>query len=95
MLLRFRGFQAAPLRKKASGLFLSRGRGMCFWKRPASTYCQKAIWMRPPPKLFCHKNTVRYRLSKLHEILDPYSNDKEFHENLSIAVRIYMLSQFL
>ena len=46
-------------------------------------------------KLFCHKNTVRYRLSKLHEILDPYSNDKEFHENLSIAVRIYMLSQFL
>lgn len=46
-------------------------------------------------KLFCHKNTARYRLSKLHEILDPYSNDKEFHENLSIAVRIYMLSQFL
>ncbi len=46
-------------------------------------------------KLFCHKNTVRYRLAKLHEILDPGSNDKEFQENLSIAIRIYMLTQFL
>lgn len=46
-------------------------------------------------KLFCHKNTVRYRLANLHRLLDPYSNDKEFHENLSIAVRIYLLSRFL
>lgn len=46
-------------------------------------------------KLFCHKNTIRYRLAKLHELLDPGSNDKEFHENLSIAIRIYMLAQFL
>ncbi len=46
-------------------------------------------------KLFCHTNTIRYRLSKLHTLLDPSSNDKEFFENLSIAVRIFMLSQFL
>lgn len=46
-------------------------------------------------KLFCHKNTIRYRLAKLHEILDPHSNDKEFHENLSMAIRIYMMTQFL
>lgn len=46
-------------------------------------------------KMFCHSNTIRYRLSKLHEILDPASNDKEFYENLSMAIRIYLLSQFL
>ena len=43
-------------------------------------------------KLFCHKNTVRYRLSKLHEILDPYSNDKEFHENLYRRQNIYAVA---
>lgn len=46
-------------------------------------------------RMFCHTNTIRYRLSKLHEILDETSNDKEFYENLSMAIRIYMLSQFL
>ena len=46
-------------------------------------------------KLFFHKNTVRYRLSKMHELLDPSSNEKEFSENLSIAIKIYMLNQFL
>ncbi|MEE0797062.1 MAG: PucR family transcriptional regulator [Anaerovoracaceae bacterium] len=45
--------------------------------------------------LFCHKNTVRYRLSKLHELLDPMANEKEFQENLAIAVRIYLMSKFL
>ena len=45
--------------------------------------------------LYCHKNTVRYRLNKIHEILDPKSNEKEFNENLSIAIRIYLFSQFL
>lgn len=46
-------------------------------------------------KLFCHKNTIRYRLSRLHELLDPLSNNWEFQENLSIAIRIHLLSQFL
>lgn len=45
--------------------------------------------------LYCHKNTVRYRLSKMHEILDSKSNEKEFSENLSIAIKIYMLNKFL
>lgn len=42
-------------------------------------------------KMFCHKNTVRYRLNKIHDMLDQRSNEKEFYENLAIAVRIYML----
>lgn len=46
-------------------------------------------------RMFCHKNTIRYRLSKLHDLLDPYCNEKEFQENLSMAIRIYMLSNFL
>jgi len=45
-------------------------------------------------RLFCHKNTVRYRLSKIQELVDPHSNDKEFYESLSIALRIHMLTRF-
>lgn len=45
--------------------------------------------------LYCHKNTVRYRLTRIHELLDRKSNEKEFNENLSIAIKIYMLNQFL
>ena len=45
--------------------------------------------------LYCHKNTVRYRLSKMHQLLAKKSNEKEFNENLSIAIKIYMLNEFL
>ncbi len=46
-------------------------------------------------KLFCHKNTIRYRLSRLHQLLDPSASDKDFTESLSMAVRIHMLTEFL
>lgn len=42
-------------------------------------------------RLYCHKNTVRYRLNKLHERLCPSSSDSAFYEQLSIAVKIYLL----
>lgn len=42
-------------------------------------------------RLFCHKNTIRYRIGKLQEKLDPNSNEKEFYQNLAIAVKIYLL----
>lgn len=42
-------------------------------------------------RLFCHKNTIRYRIGKLQEKLDPDSNEKEFYQNLAIAVKIYLL----
>jgi len=41
--------------------------------------------------LYCHKNTVRYRLNKLHERLSPNSSDSVFFERLSIAIKIYLL----
>lgn len=44
--------------------------------------------------LYCHKNTVRYRISKMQELLDPKASDKEFYESLSIAIRIYLLTRF-
>lgn len=45
-------------------------------------------------RLYCHKNTVRYRLSKMQELLDPNTTEKEFFENLALAIRIYMLMQY-
>lgn len=42
-------------------------------------------------RLFCHKNTIRYRIAKLQEKLDPTVNEKEFYQNLSTAIKIYLL----
>lgn len=42
-------------------------------------------------RLYCHKNTIRYRIGKLQEKLDPDSNEKEFYQNLAAAIKIYLL----
>lgn len=42
-------------------------------------------------RLFCHKNTIRYRLGKLQEKLDPAVNEREFYQNLAMAIKIYLL----
>jgi DNA-binding PucR family transcriptional regulator len=42
--------------------------------------------------LFIHENTVRYRMNKIREKLDPNANDFVFYENLSLAVKIYLLN---
>lgn len=42
-------------------------------------------------RLFCHKNTIRYRIGKLQEKLDPDANEKEFYQNLAAAIKIYLL----
>lgn len=44
-------------------------------------------------RLFCHKNTVRYRVNSLHELLDPDANDASFAERLGIAIKIYLINQ--
>ena len=43
-------------------------------------------------ELYCHRNTVRYRLNKLHDLLSPGVNDMVFYTKLSTAVRIYLLN---
>lgn len=42
-------------------------------------------------RLFCHKNTIRYRLGKLQEKLDPAVNEREFYQNLAMAIKIHLL----
>lgn len=42
-------------------------------------------------RLICHKNTVRYRVNKLHETLDAQATAFVFYENLSTAIKIYLL----
>jgi DNA-binding PucR family transcriptional regulator len=44
-------------------------------------------------RMFCHKNTIRYRVGKLQERLDPDSGEKVFFQNLSAAVKIYLLKK--
>lgn len=46
-------------------------------------------------KLFCHKNTVRYRIAKLQEKLAGISGSKDFFAELSLAVRICMVKEYL
>lgn len=41
--------------------------------------------------LICHRNTVRYRISKIHEKMDSDKKEAEFYENLSIAVKLYLI----
>ncbi len=45
--------------------------------------------------LFCHKNTVRYRLNKIRELLDPEASEHDFYANLSIAIRISIIHNAL
>lgn len=46
-------------------------------------------------RLFCHKNTVRYRVNKIHELIDINSNEMEFFEHLATAIRIYLINEHL
>lgn len=46
-------------------------------------------------QLYCHKNTIRYRIGKVQEKLDPEANEKTFYENLSAAVKIYLLENLM
>ena len=45
-------------------------------------------------KMICHKNTIRYRMSRVQEILDAEGADKDFYESLFIAVRLYLLNKY-
>lgn len=47
--------------------------------------------LKTAEQLYCHKNTIRYRIGKLQEKLDPDSSEKEFWQNLAAAVKIYLL----
>lgn len=39
----------------------------------------------------CHPNTIRYRMAKIRQLIDPFGNELVFYENLSAAVKLYLL----
>ena len=51
----------------------------------------KGDTIKTAERLYCHKNTIRYRIGKLQEKLDPERNEKEFYLNLAAAIKIYLL----
>ncbi|MGB5823139.1 MAG: PucR family transcriptional regulator [Proteocatella sp.] len=46
-------------------------------------------------KLYVHENTVRYRMNKIHNMLDSENNDMVFFQNLAMAVKLYLIQDYL
>lgn len=44
-------------------------------------------------KQFCHQNTIRYRLSKMRGLSQASQSEFAYYEELSIAVKLYLLQQ--
>lgn len=44
---------------------------------------------------FCHQNTIRYRMTKIRQTLDGNATDFQFYENLSSAVKIYLIKKYI
>ena len=42
-------------------------------------------------KLFCHKNTVRYRVRRIHDLLGGPLDEENFRESLALSVRVLLL----
>lgn len=40
---------------------------------------------------YCHPNTIRYRMTKIRQLIEPFSNELVFYEHLSTAVKLYLL----
>ncbi len=40
---------------------------------------------------FCHPNTIRYRMSKIRQLVAPLENDFVFYERIAAAVKLYLL----
>lgn len=40
---------------------------------------------------YCHPNTIRYRMSKIRQEIAPLENDFIFYEQLSAAIKLYLL----
>ncbi|MGG0656591.1 PucR family transcriptional regulator [Rummeliibacillus pycnus] len=40
---------------------------------------------------FCHPNTIRYRMTKIRQLIAPADNDFVFYEQLSAAIKLHLL----
>lgn len=50
-------------------------------------------YARAAEKLCVHKNTVRYRMSKIKDMLSPEDSENDFYMKLSLAIKIYLIIQ--
>lgn len=39
----------------------------------------------------CHPNTIRYRMTKIRQLIEPFGNELVFYEHLSSVVKLYLL----
>lgn len=39
---------------------------------------------------YCHPNTIRYRMAKIRQLIEPFDNELVFYEHLSAAVKLYL-----
>lgn len=42
---------------------------------------------------YCHPNTIRYRMTKIRQLIEPFGNELIFYEHLSVAIKLYLLHQ--
>ncbi len=42
---------------------------------------------------FCHPNTIRYRLTKIRQLVDASSNENVFYEHISMGIKLYLLDR--
>lgn len=42
---------------------------------------------------YCHPNTIRYRMTKIRQLIGPFDNELVFYEHLSAAVKLYLLNK--
>ncbi|OZI12415.1 PucR family transcriptional regulator [Bacillaceae bacterium SAS-127] len=40
---------------------------------------------------YCHPNTIRYRMTKIRQLIEPFGNELVFYERLSSAIKLYLL----
>ncbi len=43
--------------------------------------------------MYCHKNTIRYRIKKISEITKSSESQMELYENISLPVKLYLIKQ--
>lgn len=43
---------------------------------------------------FCHQNTIRYRMTKIRQLIDERATDFQFYEHLSVAIKLYLLHKY-
>lgn len=64
------------------------------WLETAKIFVQcKGSYDDAAKLMQCHRNTVRYRITRVRELVDEGKTEFEFNQNLAMAVKLHMLSE--